>query len=58
MKKNDFFPTFSFGQVNYIYQKVHVNTKQVKFVLRMSSSRIFVENKYSAIQGPKGTAGW
>ena len=48
MKKNNFFSIFSFGQVNYIFRKLLVNTKHVKFRLPMSPWRIFVENGYLA----------
>jgi hypothetical protein len=48
LKKNNFFSIFSFGQVNYIFHKLSVNTKHVKFQLRMSPWQIFVENGYLA----------
>jgi hypothetical protein len=37
VKKNNFISFFSFGQVNYIFHKLSVNTKHVQFRLCMSS---------------------
>jgi hypothetical protein len=46
MQKNVYFPIFSFIQVNYIFQKLFMNTRHVKFLLCIRPRQIFVENMY------------
>ena len=49
MQKNNFFPIFSFEQVDYIFHKLFENTKHVKFQLCMSCGEVLFKMGFKFI---------
>jgi hypothetical protein len=48
-EKKLFFSVFSFGQMNYIFHKLSVNTKHVQFQLRMNRGEVLLKTDIKLI---------